>query len=325
MGLPKVFVTRRIPEKGLQLLEKHAELEINEEDRVLEKEEIKAGVKGKDGLLCLLTDTIDKEVISAGDRLKIISNYAVGFNNIDVAEATKRKIMVTNTPGVLTETVADFTWSLILGIARRLVEADKFARQGKFRGWAPLLFLGSDVYKKTLGIIGLGRIGKAVVKRAKGFEMDVIYYDVNRDKEFEIETGAKFMPIEEVIKQADYLSIHVPLLPDTHHLIGKKELAMMKTTAYLINTSRGPVVDEQALVDALKSNQIAGAALDVFEKEPEIHEGLINLDNVILLPHIASATLETRSEMAVMAAENMIAGLSGKNPPNIVNREVLEK
>jgi len=322
---PKVFVTRKLPEKALKMIRAECDMEINPHDRVLTKEELISGISDKDGMLCLLTDEIDEEVIDSGRNLRIIANYAVGYNNIDVSAATKRKIPVTNTPGVLTDTTADMAWALIFAIARRVVEADKFTREGMYKGWGPMMFLGGDIYRKTLGIVGLGRIGKSVVRRAKGFDMRVLYFDAFRaDEKVEKELSIKYVSLEELLKESDFVSIHVPLLPSTHHLIGEKELLMMKKTAYLINNSRGPVIDEEALVKALRDKEIAGAALDVFENEPEISPGLADLENVVLTPHISSASIETRTKMAVIAAENLLAGLKGIRPPNIVNPEVLK-
>ncbi len=322
---PKVFVTRKLPEKALEMIKAECDMEINPHDRLLTKKELVSGVSDKDGLLCLLTDEIDEEVIDSGSNLRIIANYAVGYNNIDVSAATKRKIPVTNTPGVLTDTTADMAWALIFAIARRVVEADKFTKEGMYKGWGPMMFLGGDIYRKTLGIVGLGRIGKSVVRRAKGFDMRVLYFDAFRaDEKVEKELGIEYVSLEELLKESDFVSMHVPLLPSTRHLIGEKELLMMKKTAYLINNSRGPVIDEEALVNALRDKEIAGAALDVFENEPELSPGLADLENVVLTPHISSASIETRTKMAVMAAENLLAGLKGMRPPNIVNPEVLE-
>ncbi|HID90826.1 TPA: D-glycerate dehydrogenase [Candidatus Bathyarchaeota archaeon] len=320
----KVFVTRRIPEPGLELLRKECEVTINPEDRVLAKDEIIKNVKGKDGLLCLLTDKIDAEVMDAEPKLKVISNYAVGYDNIDVEAATKRGIAVTNTPGVLTDAVADLAWALLMSIARRIVEADRFVRAGRWKGWAPMLMLGGAVHGRTLGIVGLGRIGSAVARRARGFDMKVLYHDVVRREGLERELGLEHVPLEELLRRSDYVTLHVPLLPATYHLIGERELGLMKRSAYLINTSRGPVVDEAALARALEEGRIAGAALDVYEREPKVHESLLRLDNVVLVPHIGSATIETRTKMAMMAAENLLAVLKGKIPPSLVNKEVLK-
>ncbi|MBC7319805.1 D-glycerate dehydrogenase [bacterium] len=323
----KVYITRRIPEPGIEMIRKEHEVEINPYDRVLTREELLQAVKGKDGILCLLTDKIDAEVFdAAGPQLKVVSNYAVGYDNIDVNEATKRGIVVTNTPGVLTETTADLAWALILATARRVVEADKFTRAGKYEGWAPMLFLGQDVYGKTLGIIGMGRIGQAVARRAKGFNMKVLYNDIRRiPEELEKELNATFVSLDELLEQSDFVSLHTYLSPETYHLINEERLKKMKKTAYLINTSRGPVVDENALVKALKEGWIAGAGLDVYEFEPKLVPGLAECENAVLLPHIASASVETRTKMATMAAENLLAVLAGKMPPNPVNPEVLKK
>jgi lactate dehydrogenase-like 2-hydroxyacid dehydrogenase len=320
----KIFVTRKIPELGLDLLRKHHEITVNPHDRVLSKKEIIQGLKGKDGLLCLLTDVIDKEVIESEPNLKMIANYAVGYNNIDIKTANKHKIPVSNTPDVLTDTTAEMAWALLFSVARRIVEADKFTRQGKFKGWAPMLMHGQDVTGKTLGVIGTGRIGVAFALKSKGFKMNVLYYDQVRNKQLEEELSAKKVELNQLLEESDFVSLHVPLLPSTHHLIGEKQLKMMKKTAILINTSRGPVIDEQALVKALKNNWIFGAGLDVYEHEPEINKELFKLENVVLQPHSASATTETRTKMASMAAENMILGLKGEVPLNCINPEIFK-
>lgn len=322
----KVFVTREIPQPGLDIVRAECEMEMNPHDRVLTRDELLQGVKGKDGILALLTDEIDGEVMdAAGPRLKVIANYAVGFNNIRVEEATKRGIIVTNTPGVLTETTADLAWTLLMASARRIVEADRFMRAGKYKGWAPMLFLGQDVYGKTLGIVGFGRIGEAVARRARGFSMKILYYDAHRRTPAEeSELGVEYRELDALLREADFVSLHVNLDASTHHLIGERELGLMKPTAHLINTSRGPVVDEKALVAALCARKIAGAGLDVFEDEPAMAPGLAELDNVTIVPHIASASVETRTKMATMAAENLVAALRGEKPANIVNPEVLE-
>jgi glyoxylate reductase len=323
----KVFVTRKILEEGLNMLRERYDVEVSDYDGIIPREMLLKKVKGADALLSLLTDNIDAEVMDpAGPNLKIIANYAVGYNNIDVEEATKRGIMVTNTPGVLTETTADFAWTLLMAIARRIVEADKFVREGKFRGWEPMLLLGTDVFGATLGIVGFGRIGQAMARRALGFNMRVLYYDNSRiDEQIEKELKATFVDLPTLLKESDFVTLHVPLTKQTHHLIGEKELKMMKKDAYLINTARGPAVDEKALVKALKEGWIKGAALDVFENEPEIEPELLKLDNVVLAPHIASASYATRSKMSVMVAENIIKALNGEVPPNLVNPEVLQK
>ena len=320
----KVYVTRKIPERGIAMLkEKGYEVDVSEKDGVLTKDELAAALRTKpyDAVLCLLTDTIDKDVFNAAaPSVKIFSNYAVGFNNIDVPEAKARGIMITNTPGVLTETVAEHAFALILATASRIVEADAFTRAGKYTGWAPMMFLGSDVSHKTLGILGAGRIGSRVAHHGKhGFDMNVIYYDVKRNEEIEKTIGASYRNTPEaVLKEADVVSIHVPLLDSTKHLINKERLAMMKPSAYIVNTSRGPVIDEVALVEALKNNVIKGAALDVFENEPKLAPGLAELSNVVITPHIASATEETRSKMSEMAAQAIVDALEGRRPVNLV-------
>lgn len=321
--MTKIYVTRRIPESGINKLEeKGYEIDINPEDRVLSKEEVIEALKRKpyDAVLCLLTDKIDGEVFDAAPNAKIFANYAVGYNNIDVEAAKEKGIMISNTPGVLTETVAEYTFSLMLSIAHRVVEADKFTRAGKYEGWAPMLMLGTDLSNKTLGVVGLGRIGSRVAYHAvKGFGMKAIYYDIKRNEDFEKECGAEFRDsVDDVLKEADFVSVHVPLLESTVHLINKERLEIMKPSAYLINTSRGPVIDEKALVEALKNKTIKGAAIDVYENEPELAPGLAELDNVIITPHIASATEETRSKMSDLAAENIIAALEGGTPPNLI-------
>ena len=320
----KIFVTRRIPEPGLELLRKHHEIEVNPHNRVLTKEEIIKGMQGKEGLLCLLTDTIDEDVISSEPKLKMIASYAVGYNNIDVKAATKLGIPVSNTPGVLTNATSDMAWALLFSTARRIVEADKFTRAGKFQGWDPMLMHGQDITNKTLGVVGTGRIGTAFALKSKGFNMKVLYVDEKTNEQLEKELNAKKVELNKLLENSDFVSLHVPLLPATHHLISEKELKMMKKTAVLINSSRGPVVDEKALAKALKEKWIFAAGLDVYEYEPEISKELLELDNVVLQPHSASATTESRTGMAIMAAENMIAGLKGEIPPNCVNPKVFK-
>lgn len=320
-----IFVTRNIPKKGLQLLKKHHNISVNPENRPLTKEEIICGMKGKQGLLCLLTDTIDEEIIQSNPALKMIANCAVGYNNINVDMATQQGILVSNTPGVLTDTTAELAWSLIFAVARRIPESDRFTRDGRFIGWDPMLLLGQDLTNKTLGIIGAGRIGTAVALKSQGFQMNVLYMDTKKNKILEQKLDAQKVTLTDLLQQSDVISIHVPLTDETHHLIGEKQLEMMKETSILINSSRGPVIDEQALIKALQKKWIFGAGLDVYEKEPQVSKALYSLDNVVLLPHIGSATTETRTKMAVMAAENLIQGLNGKRPPNCINPEVLSK
>ena len=319
----KIFITRRIPEKGLSLLTRRYDVEMNEEERQLSRNEIMDRVRQCDGLVCLLSDKIDRKVMEISDQLKVISNFAVGYDNIDIEAATKLGIVICNTPGVLTNAVADLVWALILSIARRIVESDDFVRKGKFKGWGPMLMRGYDVYGKTLGIIGMGRIGKAVAARAKGFSMKILYYDIEHlNDDDEKLLNAYYCSLNELLSQSDFISLHTPLTKNTIKLIGRNEFRLMKRTAIFVNTSRGQVVDEEALVEALREKIIAGAGLDVFEKEPEIHPGLLSLSNVVLLPHIGSATIETRSKMAIIVAENIINTLEGCKHSNIVNKQV---
>lgn len=322
--MKKVFVTRALPLPGPQMLKERYEVEVNPHDRVLEKEEIVSGVQDKDALICLLTDTIDKDIIDSGTKLRIISNYAVGYNNIDFEYATKKGIIVTNTPGVLSETTADLAFALLMATARRIPEGDRFMREGKFRGWAPELMLGSDIHGKTLGIVGMGRIGALVAQRAKGFDMEILYYNTSKKPDLESEIGMKFAKLDDLLRESDIVSLHVPLTSSTMGLIGKRELGLMRSTAYLINTSRGEVVDERALIEALKEKRLAGAGLDVFWGEPtNVNPALYFLENAVLLPHIGSASFETRSKMAEMAASAVIDVMEGRKPVHIVNPEVL--
>lgn len=317
---PTLFLTRELPPRVMERLHQYFDVTWNKQDRILTKAEIIEGNK-KQALLCLLTDVIDEEIIKANPSCKVISNYAVGFNNIDIQTATECQIPVCITPGVLTETSADLTWALILAVARRIVESDRFVREGKWKGWGPMQFLGEDIYGKTLGIVGMGRIGQAVARRAKGFNMQILYSSKQGKDEFDREIGAKKVELDELFKQSDFISLHCSLTKETRHLVGKRELSLMKKSAFLINTSRGPVVDEEALYQALIQKIIAGAGLDVFEEEPKIHEGLCELDNVVVLPHIASATMETRTHMGMLAVENAIAIFEKRKPHAIVNPE----
>jgi glyoxylate reductase len=298
--------------------------EVNTADTHLAQVELVDKVRDKDGLLCLLTDEIDEGILAASSHLKVVANVAVGFNNIDVPAATRRKILVTNTPGVLDNTTADFAWCLLLASARRLVEADRYTRAGQYAGWGIMLLCGEDVYGKTLGICGLGRIGRGVAQRATGFAMKILYTDaVRAPAEVEREFEVQYVDKETLFREADFVTLHIPLLPETHHYVSAKELRLMKNTAHLVNASRGPVVDEKALVQALRERWIAGAGLDVYEYEPQLTAGLTELDNLTLAPHIASASVETRTKMAVMAATNLVDALQGRRPANLVNPEVL--
>jgi len=322
----KVFVTRKIPDNGLELLQKETTVDVSPHDRVLERQELISMAKGSEALLSQLTDTVDAALLDALPDVKIISNYAVGYNNIDVKAATERGVIVTNTPGVLTDTTADLAFTLMLACARRIPESDRYARDGKFKGCAPLLLLGREVTGSTLGIIGMGRIGSTLAKRAKGFDMKIIYHDMVRAKpEVEEETGARFVDMDTLLRESDFISIHVPLLPETKHMIGAAEFSKMKKTAILVNTSRGPVIDERALIEALSQKKIFSAGLDVFENEPEIPEELMKLDNCVIVPHIGSATIETREKMAELAAKNIILASRGEMPVSVVNPEVMNK
>lgn len=320
MQSPRVFVTRELPQEALSMIDAVCDMRVNPHDRVLTREELKESIKEVDGLLCLLTDTIDEDLLQVNPNLKVIANYAVGYNNIDLEACTQREILVSNTPGVLTETTADLAWTLLMASARRVAEAERFTRAGLYKGWGPMMFLGQDIYGQTLGIVGMGRIGQALARRASGFAMRVLYYDVcPKSREEEEELGIVYRPLYRLLEESDFVSLHVPLLEETTHLIGPKELRQMKKSAHLINTARGPIIDEKALVEALREGEIAGAGLDVLENEPELTEGLVDLDNVTLLPHIASASIATRTKMATMAAKNLIAGLIGEEMPNLLN------
>jgi len=327
--MAEIFITRRIFRDAIDILkrERHT-IDINDSDRILPVRELVKRAHGKAGLICLLNDRIDSVVMDELESLKVISNIAVGYDNIDIAAATQRGIMVTNTPGVLTETTADLAFALLLSAARRIPEADQFIRAGKFKNWQLMQpQMGVDIYEKTLGIVGMGAIGQAVAKRArKGFDMRVIYRSLSRKETAEKEYEAEFVEFDELLAMSDFISIHVPLTEKTKHMFTTQEFKKMKNTAILINTARGPVVDEAALVEAIKDGQIRGAALDVFEEEPSVHPELIKMEeNVVLAPHIGSASIETRLRMAKMAARNMAKGLKGTRPPNLVNEKVTYK
>lgn len=324
--MPKVFVTRKIPEKGLELLKNTAEVRVWEGEEPVPRQVLLNEVKDVDGLLSLLTETIDEEVMEAGENLKVISNYAVGYDNIDVKAATQRGIMVTNTPGVLTQATADLTFALILAAARRIVEGVDYVKAGKWKTWGPELLLGRDVYGSTLGIIGLGRIGQAVAERARGFNMKVLYYSRRRKPDVESKLELHYVSLDDLLKKSDFVSIHIALNDETRYLIDYDAFEKMKPSAFLINTARGGVVNPKALYQALVNRKIAGAALDVTEPEPiQPKDPILDLDNVIVLPHIGSATVRTRTRMAVMAAENLTAALKGETPPYLINKEVLKK
>jgi len=324
---PKVYVTRKIPESGLAMIEERFEVEIWPEHTPPPKTVILEKVRHVDALVSLLSDKIDAEIYDSAPRLKIIAQYAVGFDNIDVKDATKRGIYITNTPEVLTETTADFAWALLMAVARRVVEADKYVRTGRWKvGWQPNMLLGKEVHGATIGIIGAGRIGSAVARRAKGFQMKIVYYDIIPRTELEEELDAERVDLETLLKKSDFVSVHVPLTKQTFHMINEEKISLMKKTAYLINNSRGSVVDENSLCHAIKEKMIAGAGLDVFEQEPTpLDNILLSLDNVVVAPHVSSGTYKTRSRMAEMVAENLIAFFEGRTPPNLVNQEILKK
>jgi len=316
-----VLVTRRIPDESIGMLEAAlGVVDVNPHDRAMTREEFLASARDRDGLLCLLTEDIDDEVLDLSPGLKGVAIYAVGYNNIDVDACTRRGIPVTNTPDVLTDTTADVAWALMFATARRVAEGDRYVREGRFSGWGPLLMLGSDVTGATLGIVGAGRIGTATARRAAGFSMPVVYTSRRRNATIEC-VGARYLPLDDLLRESDFVSLHVPLTPETTHLISERELDLMKSTAYLINTTRGPVVDEKALVRALRDGVIAGAGLDVFEREPELEPGLADLENVVMLPHVGSGTVATRIRMGNTAAANLIAMVNGADPPNCVNPE----
>jgi len=323
---PKVFVSRLIDREALDMLAEVAEMEVWRDELPPPYEVLLEKVKDVDGLLSLLSDRVDITLMDAAPKLKVISNLAVGYDNIDITEATKRGIQVGNTPGVLTETTADIAFALLMATARRVVEADRHVRKGQWKTWGPMILLGQDIHHATLGIIGLGRIGIEVAKRARGFNMNVLYHDVVRNEEAERQLGVKYVSeLNELLSTADFISVHVPLLPGTHHLIGASEFALMKPTAVFINTSRGQVVDQKALYEALRSGKIFAAGIDVTEVEPiSTDDPLLTLENVVITPHIASASVHTRKNMAMMAAENLLAGLRGEVLPNCVNPEVTQ-
>jgi glyoxylate reductase len=321
-GKPRVLLMHPILDPGPAILAEAVEVIAYPPDRPLDEASIRSHAEGCTGIVSQVMDPIRETVLST-PGLKVVSNVAVGYDNIDVAAATAHKVMVTNTPGVLDDTTADFAFTLLMATARRVVEADYFIRQGQFRGWAIDMMLGTDIYGATLGIVGIGRIGRGVAHRAKGFNMRVLYYDPNPlTPEAEQQLGAERVDLARLLVESDFVSVHVPLTEQTHHLLSTQQFGQMKRSAILINTSRGPVIDEAALVDALNAKKIAGAGLDVYEREPAVHPGLIPLPNVILTPHIASASVRTRSEMSAMAARNMATAVRGGRPPNLLNPEV---
>ena len=324
MPKPRVLATRPLFPAAQQILSAHCEMEYWKQPERISKDELFRRIKDKEGLICLLTEQVNEELLRSAPKLRIVANVAVGFDNIDLQACTKRGVVATNTPGVLDETTADFAWTLMMAVARRLGEGEALARSGNWKGWDLDQLVGTDVYGKTLGIVGFGRIGRAVARRAAGFQMKVIYSDaVRAPQEVEKELKAEHRDFNALLAEADFVSVHVPLLAETRGLFDAPRFHRMKPTAFLINTSRGPVVDEAALVHALESGKIAGAALDVYENEPFIHPGL-KRPNVVLAPHLASASLETRTKMACIAAENVVAFFTGQRPPNTLNPDVLK-
>lgn len=318
----RAFVTRRLPEEALAIVRTAADTEVWEEELPPPREVMLEKVAGIDGLLCLLTDRIDAELLDRNPGLKVVSQMAVGYDNVDVAACTARGIPVGNTPGVLTETTADLTFALLLATARKIVDADRYLRAGEWQTWSPMLLTGPDVHHATLGIVGMGRIGYEVARRARGFEMNVVYSDTRPSEPAERDFGAKHVSLAELLAQSDFVTCHTPLMPETRHLMGAEQFARMKPTAVFINSSRGPVVDQKALYGALRSGKIAAAGLDVYESEPLASDDpLLELDNVVLLPHIGSASIGTRIKMAILAAENLVAGLEGRSLPHQVNPE----
>ncbi|HEX6381626.1 MAG TPA: D-glycerate dehydrogenase [Acidimicrobiia bacterium] len=322
---PPVLVTRRLADEVMRFLDEHCTVTLNDEDRPMPRERLLAEVKGKRGLLPMLTDRIDDELLdAAGPDLAVVANFAVGYDNLDVAACTARGVLVTNTPDVLTDATADIAWSLILAASRRLGEGERLIRTGGPWAWAPDFMLGREVSGKTLGVVGMGRIGQAVAARAHGFRMRVLYHSRTRKTEAEAMLEAEHRDLPSLLAESDIVSVHVSLSDETHHLFGAEEFRAMKPTAVFVNTTRGPVVDEEALAAALEQGDIFAAGLDVYEKEPAVHPGLLSLENVVLVPHLGSATVETRTAMGMLAAENLVSALEGKRPPSPVNPEALE-
>ncbi|HUJ78843.1 MAG TPA: D-glycerate dehydrogenase [Nitrospiria bacterium] len=317
---PRIYSTRELPPEVISELKRRFRLDWNRRDRPVTRRELLQAVDGAEGLITMLNDSIDAAVMAAAPKLRIIANYAVGYNNIDVVAASRRGIDVTNTPGVLTEATADLTWALILATARRLHEGEALVRSGRWTGWAPTQLVGGEIYGKTIGIIGMGRIGQAVARRAQGFAMDIIYHSRNRLPLIkEVVLGARYQSLKTLLHEADVVTLHLPLTNESRHVIGQEALQWMKPTAYLINTARGPVVDEKALLKALARKQIAGAGFDVYEEEPRVPAALRRLNNVVLLPHLGSAARETRVQMGMMVIDNLAARFAGHEPPNKVN------
>lgn len=323
---PRVLITHKLADEAVEVARQACDVHFTPLDPSPDAATLRQAVAGMDGIISVVTDTIDDAFLQAGADLKVVANVAAGYDNVDVSAATQRGVVVTNTPGVVTESTADLTWGLLFSIARRVAEADRYVRAGKWKAWRLMALLGHDVHGRTLGIIGMGRIGQAVARRASGFGMTILYHNRhNLPENLESELGATWVELDALLQNADFVSVHTPLSAETRHLIGEKELRTMKPTAYLINTSRGPVVDETAVIRALQEQWIAGAGLDVFEQEPEVPQALKDLDNVVLLPHIGSASVASRTRMAVMAAQSAVAVLHGERPRHVVNPEVYEQ
>ena len=321
-GRPSILVTRVLPDEGMERLSSISDVDVWGEDRPMPRKDLLERIQNKDGLLCLLGDRVDGEVIDRSPGLKVIGNYAVGFDNIDIEHASRKGIPVINTPGVLTDATADLAFALLLASARRIAEGDRFIREGRFITWGPKLMLGKDVKGATLGVVGAGKIGEAVLKRGRGFEMDLLYHSRSRKPKIEEELGAEYRELDELLRESDFVSLNCPLTEETYHMIEKRELELMRSDAVLINTARGPVVDEKSLYHALKDGIIGGAGLDVFEEEPKVHPKLMELENVTMVPHVGSSTVSTRRKMAFMVIEGMVKVFEGRMPENIVNPEV---
>ena len=322
---PRILITHKLADEAVEVARQSCEVHFTPLDSSPDAATLRRAVHGMDGLISVVTDTIDAALLQAGPGLKVVANVAAGFDNVDVPAATRHGVVVTNTPGVVTESTADLAWGLLFSIGRRISEADRYVRAGKWKEWRLMVLLGQDVHGSTLGIIGMGSIGQAVARRAAGFGMTILYHNRRRlPEEVESKLGATWVELDELLRNADFVSVHTPLTTETRHLISERELHMMKPTSYLVNTSRGPVVDEEAVLRALQERRIAGAGLDVFEREPEVPQGLKELENVVLLPHIGSASVASRTRMAVMAAQSAVAVVEGRRPPHVVNPEVYE-
>lgn len=326
MATPRIYITRPLPDAAMRLIDGIADYrQWDREDAPVPRETLLREIVDVDGIICLITEKMDADAIDRARRCRVISQVAVGYDNIDVAAATRRGILVTNTPGVLTETTADMAWALLLATARRVVEGDKFTRSGRWKTWELMAFTGQDVYGATLGIVGLGRIGAAIARRARGFAMSILYHNRRRAEALEADLGARYVELDDLLHQSDFVVISCALTPETHHLVGERQLGLMKPTAVLVNIARGPIVDQRALYRALVDRKIWAAGLDVFEVEPvPMDEPLLKLDNVVMPPHLGSGSINTRIKMATMAAENCLAGVTGRVPPNAVNPEALE-